>query len=287
MEKFTKRNSGIEMRDIMWILIVPAELGNQEINLMEEAAMQAGLPWDQLATLYAPIASIVHAENMDDEYKKCLNVLGKNIAVVDVKDTVQITVYQRGRNGALREITAVNNLPCGEASFHAAFENLIVEIVGSRVWSKFRQTSDYLDFTREWESLKRTRVSGRFKVMKLPCTLMDLFQECTHSCLSDAIEATKYTDLLKVQAGKLNMDSDFLIQLFQPSLDTLTSNINTVLENKTVSNDAVILLVGDFAECDVVQDTIKQVFSGNRVIVPNECGLSALKGGVLYGHMYE
>ncbi|XP_052760744.1 uncharacterized protein LOC128203378 [Mya arenaria] len=290
MEKLNLFKLGIGMSDIMWILIVPEEFCNHGFNFMKDAAMQAGLPAANLATVNAAIASIVYAEHMDDEDQRCLNVLGTNIVVVEAKETVHITVYQRGREEALHEILAYNDLTCGRGSVDAAFDNFFVEIVGSEVWSKFRSDDpvEFMDFQERLRRKRRvSRCEGQQIVIVLPTSLLSCFEKCTKSRLSDAIKTTTYADLVNVVNHKLRIESVVWNGLFQLCIDTMISNIRTVLTNKAVSRDAILLLVGDIAEIDLVQKAVKKAFSANRVIIPNDCSLSAMEGGVMYEHLYE
>lgn len=45
-----------------------------------------------------------------------------------------------------------------------------------------------------------------------------------------------------------------------------------------------IILVGGFSESRLLQEKLKENIKGKTFVIPNECGLSVLKGAVLYGH---
>ncbi|WAR14637.1 HS12A-like protein [Mya arenaria] len=275
-------------RDDCYLFRLKPTRNVKEQSLSDER--NAGLPAANLATVNAAIASIVYAEHMDDEDQRCLNVLGTNIVVVEAKETVHITVYQRGREEALHEILAYNDLTCGRGSVDAAFDNFFVEIVGSEVWSKFRSDDpvEFMDFQERLRRKRRvSRCEGQQIVIVLPTSLLSCFEKCTKSRLSDAIKTTTYADLVNVVNHKLRIESVVWNGLFQLCIDTMISNIRTVLTNKAVSRDAILLLVGDIAEIDLVQKAVKKAFSANRVIIPNDCSLSAMEGGVMYEHLYE
>ena len=46
----------------------------------------------------------------------------------------------------------------------------------------------------------------------------------------------------------------------------------------------MIVLVGGFSGCKIIQDNIKSFFPNYRVIVPEDAELAVLKGAVLFGH---
>jgi len=50
------------------------------------------------------------------------------------------------------------------------------------------------------------------------------------------------------------------------------------------SNLKMIVLVGGFSGCKILQDKIKSFFPNHRVIVPEDTELAVLKGAVLFGH---
>lgn len=60
--------------------------------------------------------------------------------------------------------------------------------------------------------------------------------------------------------------------------------ISNTFEEERVNDVKTIVLVGGFAECALVQDSVKSKFSNKRVIIPEDCGLAVLKGAVMFGH---
>ena len=50
------------------------------------------------------------------------------------------------------------------------------------------------------------------------------------------------------------------------------------------SNFKMIVLVGGFSGCKIIQDNIKSFFPSYRVIVPEDAELAVLKGAVLFGY---
>jgi molecular chaperone DnaK (HSP70) len=60
--------------------------------------------------------------------------------------------------------------------------------------------------------------------------------------------------------------------------------VKDALIKPTAKNAPLLLLVGGFAECPLVQAAMKRNFPNKRIIIPEEAGLSVLKGAVLFGH---
>lgn len=78
---------------------------------------------------------------------------------------------------------------------------------------------------------------------------------------------------------------DFLLQiiqdLYKESIRDINSQTGQLMRNNAV--DAIIL-VGKFSESTFVYKSIKGSFESSVIVLsPLECGLSVLKGVVLYG----
>jgi hypothetical protein len=82
--------------------------------------------------------------------------------------------------------------------------------------------------------------------------------------------------------------SDFSSQLYNRSCfyvnakDTPTPFLS--IYYNTPSNLKMIVLVGGFSGCKIIQENIKSFFPSHRVIVPEDAELAVLKGAVLFGH---
>jgi hypothetical protein len=71
----------------------------------------------------------------------------------------------------------------------------------------------------------------------------------------------------------------------KPTIDSLIRLIRKLLDNPKLSDLRTILMVGSFAECELVQDAIRdKIGSSIKLIIPEEAGLAVLKGAVLFGH---
>jgi hypothetical protein len=43
-------------------------------------------------------------------------------------------------------------------------------------------------------------------------------------------------------------------------------------------------MVGGFSECSLIQEAVQEAFPDKRIIIPEDAGMSVLKGAVLFGH---
>jgi molecular chaperone DnaK (HSP70) len=80
------------------------------------------------------------------------------------------------------------------------------------------------------------------------------------------------------------IDANLIIDMFKQVSNRIIELISGVLEKMKGSNLKMIILVGGFSGCKIIQDNIKSVFPSYRVIVPEDAELAVLKGAVLFGH---
>lgn len=97
-------------------------------------------------------------------------------------------------------------------------------------------------------------------------------------------KSTKYPKI-RVRRGKVEFPLEMIKDLFKEPIHDVTSQINQLLVNNSV--DAIIL-VGGFSESQLVYKSIKEKIKKKiqpsvLILNPPDCGLSVLKGAVLFG----
>lgn len=178
--------------------------------------------------------------------------------------------------------------PWGGRNINEAFFAFITELLGKNVFDEFKKNhiDDYLEVEREFETKKRafTSESGAVK-MTFPLSLIDMAKKIWNTdSVDEIIKKSKYAGKAKTKSQKLHIPKDIFISLFLPTVDNIIAHIQNIIEDNSVSFD-YILMVGGFAECNIVQKRFKDTFTDKKVIIPEEAGLAVLKGAVLYGHM--
>lgn len=71
--------------------------------------------------------------------------------------TAEITIYLKKSDGTLKELHRPTGGLWGSTKINEAFEQMMIEIVGSKVFEKFKNDykHDYFDLCREFEIKKR------------------------------------------------------------------------------------------------------------------------------------
>ncbi|CAC5387187.1 unnamed protein product [Mytilus coruscus] len=143
---------------------------------------------------------------------------------------------------------------------------------------------------REPEAVKRTvDKSKNDKVtMTIPRAILDnICKKYLHEDFESVIKASPYNDRMELRYDKLRVKVDLIKTLFEQASKKIVQLITDASADVKSNDVDILLLVGGFSECKVIQENIKASFPKTRIIVPEDAGLAVLKGAVLFGHKPE
>jgi hypothetical protein len=152
---------------------------------------------------------------------------------------------------------------------------------------KKENPSAYLDIFREFEAIKRTVYSNKDDkvTMSIPRALLDdMCKEHLNEDFKAVFQSSSYHDKMTLVHDKMRIDTNLIINMFKQASERIIELISDVLKKMKGSNLKMIVLVGGFSGCKIIQDNIKSFFPNYRVIVPEDAELAVLKGAVLFGH---
>lgn len=86
---------------------------------------------------------------------------------------------------------------------------------------------------------------------------------------------------ISLRGDKMRADIDVMKALYSKPMVDIISQITKVI--KQCEGVSMLLLVGGFSESEMLQHSIRKEFPDKRIIVPEDAGLSVLKGAVLFG----
>ncbi|KAL3871021.1 hypothetical protein ACJMK2_039045 [Sinanodonta woodiana] len=274
---------------IRWVLTVPAIWDESAKQFMRKAAVEAGIPNEQLTLALEPeVASlycnVVPVELMDGG--EALNFqTGTKYIIIDAEGgTIDITVHEVMGDGTLKEICRPNGGNWGGTAVDKAFEIFMRELVGSSVYDEFKKTDldDYLSMLRDFE-LKKRKIEpdkNQTVTIRLPHCLNELFRERCHKDLAGTIRVKGVT----ATCDKLRLDIDVMKGFFQMVLAEMGEHLKSLFGDASLHGIDTIVLVGGFSESKMLQTYIKSILPNKICIVPSEAGLAVLKGAVLFGH---
>jgi len=152
---------------------------------------------------------------------------------------------------------------------------------------KKENPSAYLDIFREFEAIKRTVYSYKDDkvTMSIPRALLDdICRKHLNENFEAVVQSSPYHDKMTLRYDKMRIDTNLIIDMFKQASERIIELISDVLKKMKRPNLKMIVLVGGFSGCKIIQDNIKSFFPSYRVIVPEDAELAVLKGAVLFGH---
>jgi molecular chaperone DnaK (HSP70) len=121
-------------------------------------------------------------------------------------------------------------------------------------------------------------------VLKVPESLIKIFEDETKEKISDVIEQSVMKDQLEWASGRLILQPQLFKSLFSVSIDNVTSKLKEMFKENGARDVSTLLLVGGFSESEVLKRAIREAFSDKRIVIPDHPSLAILKGAVIYGH---
>ncbi|VDI78358.1 Hypothetical predicted protein [Mytilus galloprovincialis] len=285
----------LKIDDIKWILTVPAIWSEKSKQFMRKSAVKAGIPNSNLSIALEPECASVYCQHLStdhlygarDEYS--MKETGQKYVVVDLGGgTADIAVHEKIEGNKLKEIHRSTGSNCGGTSVDAAFLKFMDTTFGKLVLETMKKQypESYLDLMREFESKKRAVNCDETDTIRMSLPMAALSTLCLQihdKSIEDVILSSGHTEKVSVKTDKLRIKSEIFVEFFMPTIKKLISLLDHIMKNKRVAEVEDILLVGGFAECTILQQHVRDKFPTKRVIVPFDCGLSVLKGAVIYG----
>ncbi|CAB3991760.1 Hypothetical predicted protein [Paramuricea clavata] len=300
--------------DICWVITVPAIWKAGAKQFMRKAAYDAGLtdyenPERVIIALEPEAASIFcrklrMRDCVLDEVKR-KSVVGAMMdwqigsefegktkyMVVDCGGgTVDLTVHELDNDtGVLKELHKGTGGPCGATGVDAQFEILLKKIFGKDFIDQFKtkRPAGWVDVMIAFEAKKRNSSPNKnnWLNLALPFSFIDYYKK-HHKTSSIESAVKKYGDpnLKWSSQGMLRLAPQVMNELFNPVLQNIVKHVRDLLNSPNVNEVKFLFLVGGFAESPLLQHAIRDAFSSKlRVIIPNDVGLTILKGAVLFG----
>lgn len=298
MSLIKKRCIGVDEDDIHWVITIPAIWEDSAKQFMREAAVDCGIKSDQLtfalepeaASLYCQLMKTVLAEEETPGARKKgfrSSSSGEKYMILDLGGgTADITVHEREVNECLKEIHEPSGGPWGGTAVDREFFAFLSKVFGGKAIEHFKKKCmlDYVEFCRNFEIKKRTitaETTGKV-VLNLPPSFRDTFEENSNLSFNDALSRSKYSDNIRWVGGKLKIDADVVKGFFDEPIKEIVNHVGMLL--KKVGKIDMIMMVGGFSDCPLVDKAIHDNFPGIPILNPKDAVLAVLKGAVIFGH---
>ncbi|KAK6168423.1 hypothetical protein SNE40_020960 [Patella caerulea] len=284
---------------VRWVLTVPAIWDENAKQFMREAAHKGGLidkpNSDQLVIALEPEAASLHCRNLPSTnflgYKetnldKPTFEPGAKYLVVDAGGgTIDVVAHKIRKDERIKELFRATGGAWGGTVIDRQFVQLLNRIFGEEFINTFRQDypKDYVELMQDFEIKKRgdsesVRVSLPYNFCNFKHNGVSVQQAIkNHASTND--------NNVKFSSGKLVLTNSVVNELFSDALQQINDHVAHLLEKPKMKEVKSLFLVGGFAECVRLQNSLKSKF-GDRVtvLIPEEASLTVVKGAVAFGH---
>ncbi|XP_062608875.1 heat shock 70 kDa protein 12A-like [Saccostrea cucullata] len=190
--------------------------------------------------------------------------------------------------GHVRELYKASGGDWGGTSVNKEMEKFYEKIVGKNVVDEFKKDKleSALEMTRDFEMKKRAFISSPKNVqLKMPQTMRNMFQTLNQITVNKKIsEIDDLKDQVKIKSGKMFISSEIFESFYTPSISKICAHIQSILSHPSADGVRLIFLVGGYAESHILRDALKNKFPEIKLLIPEDPGLSVLKGAVIFGH---
>ncbi|XP_071143360.1 heat shock 70 kDa protein 12A-like [Mytilus edulis] len=292
-----ENNLGFQREKIHWIISVPAIWTDSCKQFMRESAIMAGIPGKQFSLVYEPEAASIYARFLQinkvdaGQNQTILKTFqpGTKLLVVDAGGgTVDISAQQVLDGNDLKIIHKVRGGDYGGNTVNMAFRQMLFRLFSGPSLLKFKKEYpiDYMEMMRSFERTKIRPIKPDDKTVStmIAAPLLEISEEDSECNIHEIINSSQYAGELRVKRDKLLINLTLFKEFFEHSLNELVIDMQEVLEHKRCADVSAVMLVGGFAECELLRKTVTQTFPQKEVFVPHEGGLSVLRGAVIYGH---
>ncbi|XP_052083294.1 heat shock 70 kDa protein 12B-like isoform X6 [Mytilus californianus] len=163
IEELDKKGTTMTVKDIRWVLTVPAIWTDAAKQFMRKSAEKAGIPDENLLLALEPEAASIYCQylptdklNGADEGFSMAEV-GPQYMIIDVGGgTVDVTAHEKQQDGKLKELCKAIGDACGGTSIDNEFFQLMVKIFGAPLMNSLSENDPSAYLFREFETVKRT-----------------------------------------------------------------------------------------------------------------------------------
>ncbi|NWX39310.1 HS12B protein, partial [Steatornis caripensis] len=178
--------------------------------------------------------------------------------------------------------------PYGAVGVDLAFEKLLCHIFGEDFIGTFKakRPAAWVDLTIAFEARKRAAAPSRASPLNisLPFSFIDFYRKHRGQNVETALKKSNINFVKWSSQGMLRMSAEAMSELFQPTITQIIKHIDDLLKKPEVQGIKFLFLVGGFAESAMLQRAVQAAFGpACRVIIPQDVGLTILKGAVLFG----
>ncbi|CAL8241685.1 unnamed protein product [Merluccius merluccius] len=278
-------SSVLESENIRWVITVPAVWRQPAKQFMREAAYLAGLVSsecpEQLLIALEPEAASIYCRKLRLHQVIDLSLRPITNGFDPDGSPIFDSSFRQGSNERLWG-------PYGAVGVDMAFEAMLCQIFGESFIKSFKamRPAAWVDLTIAFEARKRTAAPGRPHALNvsLPFSFIDYYKRHRGHSVEAALRRSNMNIVKWSSQGMLRLTQEAVNELFQPTISGIVRHIEELIAKPEVRGVRFLFLVGGFAESPMLQRAAQNALGHTcRIIIPQDVGLTILKGAVLFG----
>lgn len=140
---------------------------------------------------------------------------------------------------------------------------------------------EFLTMLKTFEAKRYNQSEYIFRI-HVPFTLDALIKQKYRGGIREALQRTIYKDSVTFEQSKLCISNSVYKTFFQKAINDIINFIEEIL-TRTDAKD--IIIIGRFADCEIIKQSLLKSFKTYRIVIPTEPGLVVMKGAVYFGHI--
>jgi len=208
------------------------------------------------------------------------------------EDYMNVTVHRTSYDGKLKELLRTNGGPWEASSVETAFTTWLNDVFGKDTINEWKDEccDEYCDLMRSIKAkIHSLRLSYDKTDRPAETVVVDVHNIIDYIRMNSQNITTRFRRMkLKGNVvgthGKLRVPTQVVRSWFDDPINKGIRHIADVLAMPAMNDVDTILLVGEFAECPLVQATAKEAFRSKKIVIPSEPSCAVLRGAVLFGH---
>ncbi|CAG2254314.1 unnamed protein product [Mytilus edulis] len=277
---------------IHWVLTVPAIWSDKAKQFMRKAAAEASIPSKSLTLALEPEAASLFCKTFQHAVhgnSQAAIRKGSKYLLIDLGGgTVDITAHKVHIDGTLQELYQATGGRWGGTTVDSEFQLFLFRLFGQQVMEKAyrKYPNEMLELSLDFEVKKRVFEPKQTLAVaiKIPVCLHELFYEINSMTIAESVQNSTMKHTVELKRDKMMIVPKQFYNFFDSSLTCIVNHVHGLLHKPDLSDINTILLVGGFAESHVVKEAMRLNFPKMRIVNPDDCSLSVLKGAVLFGH---
>lgn len=295
LEKFNERRLDFTIKDMFFVITVPAIWSDAAKQFMRQASEKAGIGSNQMILAYEPEAAALLCSLLPEDQgiakyfqeRRRLMIVDLGGGTADI--TVVKVIKRTERLTYIEHVYRVTGGAWGGNQVNNNYEKFLGNVFGNDVMEAFKKNNlnSYIDMMKDFEIQKKTlSAAGERQTVrvKIAGEIISLFKSIRGKDLKQEL-AEKLDGKVTIVGDKLKFEVSIFKRFFQDCVSQIIGHINETFMERGCAWPSAMILVGGFSDSPVIREAIRDAFPVIKDIVsPVGSSLSVLKGSVIFGH---